>query len=322
LQNYTVNMQFHLNHIPEKPGFTIDHTHSVFLMGSCFSSNIGSLLSDHKFKITVNPNGILFNPSSIFTSLQTILKQHHPEEKSILQRGENFYSYFHHSSVNAGSKEKLVEEIVDTNKKNLEFIKKCDYLIITFGTAFHYHHKGLNTTVANCHKRPGNLFEKKLLSVSQITEQCQSLLNDLKVLNTKLKVIFTVSPVKYLKDGVVENTLSKSTLILAIHDIIRANQNCFYFPAYELVNDDLRDYRFYKEDLAHPNEQAIKYIWEKFSTCYFSSATQSLNKLIHELNQAVEHRQMQKNDSETLKLKDFIEKKEQVIRKLFPAVLF
>ena len=313
-------MKFHLNHIPKKPGFQISHQDSIFLIGSCFAENIGNLLSDFKFKTSLNPNGILFNPLSIYNCLDNIIHSKKMNEVLILNRDNRFYSYLHHSSISAATKEELIDAVNDQSKKAFELLKTCEFLIITFGTAFIYHHKNLNQTVANCHKQKGDLFDEKLLDISEITTHYDQLILNLKTINPKLKIIFTVSPVKYLKDGIEENTISKSTLHLSIDKLISQHQNCFYFPAFELVNDDLRDYRFYKEDLAHPNELAINYIWQKFSECFFSTKTIELNQKIHKLNLTLNHRQMQENSTEALKLIDFIKKQKQEIKSLDPDI--
>lgn len=315
-------MRLHLDHTPQQPGFNITHNQGIFLIGSCFSTNIGALLNDHRFKVFSNPGGILFNPLSISEGLQAILKQEKADEKLMLEREGVFYHFRCHSSVHAASKNELSALISETTTKSLEFLKSCNYLILTFGTAFYYHHIALNTVVANCHKQPGKLFEKKLAGVEQILGQYHILLNQLKEVNPQLKIIFTVSPVKHLKDGLVENNISKSTLILAIHELIRSHHQCSYFPAFELVNDDLRDYRFYKEDMAHPNEQAIQYVWEKFSDCYFGPATQQLNQKIKQLNQALSHRPLSSNQEEQVKFQAFISKLKEEIVQQFPAIEF
>jgi hypothetical protein len=216
----------------------------------------------------------------------------------------------------------LIEKINSENKKAHQFLKEAEKLIITFGTAFLYQHLELDQTVANCHKQPSSSFEKKRISVNEILKNYSELIRKLQNFNPKLKVLFTVSPVKYLKDGVVENNLSKSTLILAIHELLQQTNNTYYFPAFELVNDDLRDYRFYKEDLAHPNELAINYIWEKFSTTCFNEKTIAINKQIHKLNLALGHREMTAGTQEKLKLQDFIAKQKEELKKTNPEIEF
>ncbi|MEO6305136.1 MAG: GSCFA domain-containing protein [Bacteroidia bacterium] len=315
-------MKFNLNYTPPKFDFEIDHKQKLFLLGSCFSENIGDLLSEHKFKTYANPNGILFNPASIHQCLTDILNLKNLSDNFILTRNGLFYSYLHHTSINAPSANELKEKInIQTQKAN-NFLKESDVLIITFGTAFFYHHLTTGQVVANCHKQPQQIFEKNLLAVNEIVSAYSGLLKKIQNLNPKLKIIFTVSPVKYLKDGVIENNLSKSTLVLAIHELLKQNKNYYYFPAYELINDDLRDYRFYKEDLAHPNQLAIDYVWEKFSEAGFNEKTKSLNTQINKLNLALNHREMAGGSEEQRKLQDFITKQKEEIKKADPTIEF
>lgn len=309
-------MNFHLNYTPPKSDFEINHDQKIFLIGSCFSDNIGKLLSEHKFKTLSNPDGILFNPLSIYTSLKNTLNQTTANKNLLLQYQHSFYSYLHHSSIHASEKKELIEKINSGTQTAFSFLSTTDVLIITFGTAFYYHHIQLKQTVANCHKQPSNYFEKKLLTVQEIVTLYSDLIKALHATNPNLKIIFTVSPVKYLKDGIVENNISKSTLLLSVHQLAAQLKNCFYFPAYELVNDDLRDYRFYKEDLAHPNEQAIGYVWQKFSSIFFSEKTLEINQEIEKLNSALSHRVMNEQNLEYQKLQHFITAQKEKIKAL------
>lgn len=315
-------MKFHLNYNPQKFDFEIGHEQNLFLIGSCFSENIGNLLDQHKFKSYSNPSGILFNPASIHQSITDILNLKELSDNFILSRNGLYYSYLHHTSVNASTTKELKENINFQTKKANGLLKKSDVLIITFGTAFFYHHLTSGQVVANCHKQPQQIFEKNLLAVNEIVSAYTGLIKKLQTFNPNLKIIFTVSPVKYLKYGVVENNLSKSTLSVAVHELIKQNKNCYYFPAYELVNDDLRDYRFYKEDLAHPNEMAVNYIWQKFSETCFNESTVALNNQILKLNLALNHRQMSAGSQEQQKLQDFISKQKEEIKKLYPTIEF
>ena len=314
-------MKFHLNYSPKKFDFEIGHSQSLFLIGSCFAENIGQKLKETKFNVRVNPNGILFNPTSIFRALQDAITLSPFEDRFSVERDGYYFSFLHHSKIKASSIKELQQHILDINLSNHHYLKSCDYMVITFGTAYHYHHKNLNATVANCHKQAQQTFVKKLLSPAEITEQFNLLCKELTKLNPGIKLILTVSPVKHLKDGLLENSLSKSTLLLSVHELCQTNKNCVYFPAFELVTDDLRDYRFYKEDMAHPNAQAVNYVWEKFSETCFSESTKQLNQKIQKLNQALDHKQMSKNTTEMAKLSLFIENQREEILKLNPKIL-
>ena len=315
-------MQFHLNYLPQKFDFNIEHNQGIFLIGSCFSENINHILSSYKFKTSANPNGILFNPISIADCLSNIINLNVEYDNFILNRNGIYYSYLHHSSINSTNKSELITRIKKQNADANRFLSNSNYLIITFGTAFLYNHLNLNKVVANCHKQPSNIFDKKLLSVNEICDSYTQLIKCLRTLNPELKIIFTVSPVKHLKDGLIENNISKSTLILATSKLVNENKNCYYFPAYELVTDDLRDYRFYKEDLAHPNELAINYIWEKFSSTCFNEKTIATNKLIYKINSALNHRKMTEENIEEEKLNEFILKQKDELKKLNPEIEF
>jgi hypothetical protein len=273
-------VKFHLDFKPAESHSKIDHQSGIVLYGSCFSDNIGKMLEEHQFNALTNPEGLFFNPFSLAGSLASVINSSPVEMDLILKRDNIFVSYLHHSRVWDKDASSLAKQIAEKKKSVASFLARADYLILTFGTAFIYRHKSFDRVVANCQKQPAVLFEKSLLKIEDIMKIYSSLLSELKKFNQGLKIIFTVSPVKYLKDGVVQNTLSKATLSLAIDQIIRENTNCSYFPAYELVADDLRDYRFYKQDLAHPNEAAIEYIWNKFSDCYFTKETRERNNEI------------------------------------------
>jgi hypothetical protein len=301
-------MKFHLNFIPKKSPNEISHLNNIFLIGSCFTENISHKLTECGFKTYHNPSGILFNPASILQCLSSIVEEKHFSEKYLLQRDTIHLSYLHHSSIHASDKSQLTEKINSENAKASAFLKESNFLIVTFGTAFTYRHLGLNEVVANCHKQPGAAFEKKLLDVDMIVNDYSHLILALQKINPNINILFTVSPVKHLKDGVVENNVSKATLLLSVHELVKKHPNCSYFPAYELVNDDLRDYRFYKEDLAHPNNAAINYVWKKFSDCFFSAETKQFNQGIQKLNAALNHRSNVSNPKELEKLNDFIDK--------------
>lgn len=299
-------MTFNLNHTPAKPDFEINHQQSLFLIGSCFSENIGQRLQRQQFNALSNPAGTLFNPLSIANYLKHSINAKPIPEEALIQRGGWYYSYLHHSSVNAATKDGLKNLLQQNQQQALEQLRHAHFLFITFGTAYYYHHKSLNFVVANCHKQPLATFEKKLMSVDEIVTEYLSLISLIKSINPEVKLIFTVSPVKHLRDGVVENNLSKAHLIISTHQLVQQVSNAYYFPAFELINDDLRDYRFYAADMAHPNEQAIDYVWEIFSDTYFSEGTRRLNKLIQKYNTALAHRSMNNDQAELARLQQHL----------------
>lgn len=311
-------MKFHLNHTPARAGFDIEHGQSIYLAGSCFATEIGNLLAEHRFRVMSNPDGILFNPVSIFNSVDNALHMRSYGNDVIVERDGAFFSYLHHSSIHGHDAGELLAKIRSSAARAQEFLWRANVLAITFGTAYVYHHKELGQVVANCHKQPSQVFERRLLDVNSIVSLYDRLIGALRNVNPGLKIIFTVSPVKHLADGITGNSLSKATLLLAVHELTARHSDCHYFPAYELVTDDLRDYRFYKEDLAHPNELAVKYVWEKFSSCYFSDETLDLNRQIDKLNQAVNHRRLHQHDDE--KLSDFIRRQKEEVLRMNPGI--
>ncbi len=283
-------MQFHLNHIPTPSAYLLTHQQPIVSLGSCFAQNMGTYLQTHHFQCELNPFGILFNPISIANALTCSLNGSWPTMQHFVQHKGLWFSYQYHSHVYATSAEALAEKINHINTQLRHQLANASVLFITFGSAHAYQHLQSQYTVANCHKQAAQLFHKALLSVETIYKTWQTVLNLLKVKNPNLQIVFSVSPVKYLKDGVHENNLSKSVLLLSTHQLVTTEKQTAYFPAFELVTDDLRDYRFYKADLAHPNEQAIQYVWDKFSTTFFDAPTLQLNKELERIQQAMAHR--------------------------------
>lgn len=286
-------MELHLNYTPAPSPIKISHADKLLLIGSCFAENIAEKLLANKFNAVVNPNGILFNPISIASAIISYIKNESGTKYGI--NNNLYFSFEHHGSFSSPVKNELTEKINSSIQHAHNALKEARFLIITFGSAFAYRHIKSNEIVANCHKLPQQDFKRELLSAQTIVSEYSSLIKLLKEFNPNLNIILTVSPVKYLRDGLIENNLSKAILIQSVHSLTSPDSepstpNYSYFPAYELVNDDLRDYRFYKEDMAHPNEQAVNYVWEKFSDCYFTNETKLLNQKINEINKAALHK--------------------------------
>lgn len=296
-------MQFHLGFQPAISQHKITHQDGLLFIGSCFSEHIANKLIDLKFNVQTNPFGIVFNPKSIATSLYRIIHKKQFTDKDVFEKEGLWYSLEAHSSVFGTSKNELIETLnllIDTWHQEL---KNAHYLVITFGSAFAYQHKLQEKIVANCHKFPQAEFDKLLLENHEIIVDFQLLIDELKDFNPNLKLLFTISPVKHLRDGVVENNLSKAILIQSVHQIIKQNNHCFYFPSYELVIDDLRDYRFYESDMAHPNKQAIDYVWKRFSETYFNELTNVVNDRVNQIHQAYHHRLFNKTTESSMKFK-------------------
>lgn len=276
----------------------------VLFMGSCFTENIGDRMEELKFPTTVNPFGVLYNPSSVRSGLEVLLDNRDFNENDLHFYNDQWLSFYHDTEFSDADKEKCLDKINSSVNAARKHLQTANYLIITFGTAWTYRYKKTGNIVSNCHKIPANEFERRKLSVEDIFVQWAKLLNRVEDLNPNLKIIFTVSPVRHWKDGAVQNQLSKSTLILAINQLMKIFENVEYFPAYEIMMDDLRDYRFYADDMLHPSAVAIDYIWDKFSKTYFEKET---IEIIKEVNQIIQAKKHQPLNPDTKSHKIFLE---------------
>lgn len=277
--------------IPEFPD-QMDYSKSMMLFGSCFSENIGQKLIVQKFSVDMNPFGILYNPESIANSLRILLEKRTFTENDLFQDQCLWNSFYHHSRFSDVDQSAALEKINSRISSSHEFLKKADFLIITFGTAWVYELRKTGQIVSNCHKIPAGEFKRFRLGVYEITNVFRELLEQLWKFNPCLKIIFTVSPIRHWKDGAVENQLSKATLLLAIDQLIKGfgNQLCAYFPSYELMMDELRDYRFYAEDMLHISPVAIDYIFERFSKVMIAKESLAVSQKVMKVRKAFEHR--------------------------------
>jgi len=274
----------------EKANFTIDYQSPVLGIGSCFTENIGSLLATNKFPTLLNPFGILYNPISIKNSLEILLSKKVYQAADLFFHQDLWRSFDHHGAFATTNQPQALSAINEQLAATRTFLKQTKRLILTFGTANVFIHKSTEKVVANCHKLPNTHFEKRRLTIAEITTALSPVLQQLKTKNPALEIIFTVSPVRHIRDGLLENQRSKATLLLAVEALSKALPFTHYFPAYELVLDDLRDYRFFGKDMIHPNELAINYIWHHFQQTYFSTETMAIFKQIKKIVQASQHR--------------------------------
>ncbi len=268
---------------------------SFFTMGSCFANAIGSRLQEFKFKSAVNPFGITYNPVSIHQQLGFALRNELPKGESYATDGELFFNYHFHSQVSSLSKDELSNRIKETVQQSNLFLKEASSVILTYGTSWVYELKDRKEIVANCHKQPASLFEKRLLTQKEIEDSFESIYKIISEKNPSVKIILTVSPVRHIKDTLPLNTLSKSILRVACDSIAQRFSNVEYFPAYEIMLDDLRDYRFYKQDRIHPTEEAENYIWEKFCKTYFDETTLHFIETWKEIKSALTHKPFHPN---------------------------
>lgn len=269
---------------------TITHRHKLLAVGSCFAENIGTYLKNAKFDICINPFGTQYNPLSIAEGIRSLKKDTYFGENDIFEYEGVWHSFQHHSEFSNIDKQVCLEGINQALELAKNTLQSANMLLVTLGTAWVYELAENNKIVSNCHKLPAQRFHRKRLSVAEIMDTLENMLLNLTNDRPDLKIVFTVSPIRHIKDGFVENQISKSSLILAVHQIIEKWQNVSYFPAYEIMMDDLRDYRFYASDMIHPSDTAIQYIWECFSKIYFPHDTQDLIHKIAKLTKNIQHR--------------------------------
>ena len=268
----------------------IAYTDNVLLIGSCFTEHISDRLQQHKFSVEANPNGILFNPLSVAASLDGYLDGKQYARNDLFYLNELWNSWDHHTRFSNTDPVAALNIINESQASASVFIKKADWIIITLGSAFQYYLKEKNQPVANNHRAPAQFFEKRLLSTQDITTALSTTIEKLYTVNPNAQLLFTISPVRHIRDGVVDNNRSKARLIEAVHTLCDTYAQAHYFPAYELVIDILRDYRFYDIDFVHPNFPATTFVWEQFVKACITPAARQLMPQVHEIMTAVAHR--------------------------------
>lgn len=271
------------------PAQPIGLDEKILTMGSCFADQFGQWLANNKFTVLANPFGTTYNPVSIHNLLLNALNNY-IDQNLFTERNGLWFHHAYHSQFTANSKAELVASLQQVQKQVREFLQHVDVLIITYGTAWVYELQSTHQLVNNCHKVPASQFSKKLLSVTEIIQSFNTLVQTLKSVRPALRILVTVSPVRHSKDTFELNTVSKSTLRLACHEL---QQQAEYFPAYELMMDDLRDYRFYERDMLHPSSEARDYINQKFSDRYFTADTLKLIYTLNEIQKALAHKPFQ-----------------------------
>lgn len=284
--------------------FQINHQSGVICMGSCFAEHIYERLNGFKFSALLNPFGIVFNPISIAQSLEILLDENRLfEEKDLFQHLGGWHSFQHHGSFSNPSEEVVLEKINNALLEARAFLKKAEFLVLTFGTSNVFVSEKTGQVVANCHKVPQKYFIQKKLSSDEIILSLDDIFRKLAEAFPSLKIITTVSPVRHIRDGLVANQVSKAKLLVALDNLSLLHSHLSYFSSYEIMMDDLRDYRFYKKDLIHPNEMAVGYIWDFFSKTFFTGRTLELNAKLEKINLAKTHRPFHPESEEYLKFK-------------------
>ncbi|WP_426276820.1 GSCFA domain-containing protein [Chryseobacterium sp. S-02] len=277
----------------------------IFSIGSCFASEMSDLFQQGQLQAINNPFGTIFNPFSIHNAIKRLHDAGFYQEEELITFNDEFISLDHHTSFDTRYIHQTLDKINTKIEEGNSFLQDSNWIIITYGSSFIYEFIPKQKLVANCHKIPQKFFEKRLLSHQELTDSIyNTILNLTDICKEDVQVLFTVSPVRHTKDGMIENQLSKSKLITAIHEVIPQFENCYYLPIYEIVMDDLRDYRFYKEDMIHPNNQAVNYIFEKFGSAYFSEQTKDFIKENFKINKALEHRTDDEKDPKYIEFKE------------------
>jgi len=274
----------------------IGHRSHTLMIGSCFTENMGEKLAKHLFHVLENPNGVLFNPVSVAEALTQYIDAPTFTSSDLFYFNEAWHSWKHHSRFSGTTPEEALSKINNANGAAHSFLKKASHLFITLGSAWVYQLTDQaagyapNFVAANNHKAPASWFTKKLLTPADIEALYLPLISRLRHLNPDVQIIYTISPVRHVREGMVENNRSKAALIQAVHSLVDSDANSYYFPAYEIVIDDLRDYRFYSEDMVHPNYHATEYVWEKFLQACTTPETKNIIKEIASINLAAAHK--------------------------------
>lgn len=274
----------------EKPDFSVDYHSRWMLIGSCFAENMGMKLMENRFAVDCNPCGIVYNPESVAQVLERLMDERVVTPDELIWHEGKWMSWGHHGSFSASEREVCLEKMNARIYRGAEQLRRADVLLITFGTSWVYRHLQSGCVVANCHRFPERDFERFRLSVPEIVGLYERLLGQLERINPGVRVLFTVSPIRHWKDGAHGNQLSKSVLLLAIDELVKRRKRVYYFPSYEIVLDELRDYRFYAEDMLHVSGQAVDYIWSRFRDTFLSADALQVMRQVEKINKGLNHR--------------------------------
>ncbi|WP_340203498.1 GSCFA domain-containing protein [Ascidiimonas sp. W6] len=305
---------------PEKE--QLSYHSNILLFGSCFSNHIGNKLHYYKFKSLSNPFGIVFQPPALEKLIVRAIDEISFTKEDLFFLNERWHCFETHSQCSSTDATVMLERLNTSLKVTHNFLRTSSHIIITLGTAWVYRHLETDAWVANCHKVPQKKFAKELLSVVEIKESLEAIVSLIRLVNPKVQLIFTVSPVRHLKDGFVENQRSKAHLIAAVHELVAPGKHQHYFPAYELMMDELRDYRFYAEDMIHPNQTAINFIWEQFQKVWIAEETSSTMKTVASIQAGLAHKPFDLNSVAHLDFKTQLQEKINTLTKAYPFIKF
>jgi hypothetical protein len=290
----------------EPSAWKITYNDPVMFIGSCFATSIGNQLELGRMPVMINPAGTVYNPVSVCNTIDTIISRKKYDSGNLYKYEDTWISFDHYTDFSSANSKEILNKINSKSEEVLKFLSGARFLFVTFGTARVFKWIESGKIVSNCHKIPSARFNHELLSTDYITSLWNDQLDKLKSLFPDLKVVFTISPVRHWKDGAHGNQVSKSVLFLAVEKMLEHSSKPAYFPAYELVMDDLRDYRFYDDDMLHVSNLGVEYIWEAFSGCYFDKATVNLWKEVAGISKAVSHRIQTDNKNQIKKFAENI----------------
>lgn len=305
---------------PEK--HQIDYASKVLLMGSCFSTHMAEKLDYFKFQHVVNPFGIIFHPVAIEKLVTRAINESYFKDEDVFYQNERWCCFEVHSELSVTDKDSYVSILNEKLLQLKQYLESASHIVFTYGTSWAYRHIETDSIVSNCYKVPQKMFLKEILSAEKIAASIDNTITLIKEINPEVKFITTVSPVRHIKDGIVENTRSKAHLITGLHKKISKRDRIFYFPSYEIMMDELRDYRFYKEDLIHPNNTAISIIWEAFKKVWIAEETDSIQKEIANIQTGLKHQPFNsKSEAHLLFLKG-LEENIKHLKNQFPHIKF
>ncbi|WP_299435071.1 GSCFA domain-containing protein [uncultured Maribacter sp.] len=299
----------------------ITYNSSLLLLGSCFVENIGEKLEYYKFQTVQNPFGILFHTLAIESLITRAVTSREYTKDSIFLHEERWHCYDAHSELSSSTPEELLEKLNSGLQITRDQIQKASHIVITLGTAWVYTFLEEKKIVANCHKVPQKQFSKRILSVKEIQESLEHIKLQIKIINKEAILLFTISPVRHIKDGFLENQQSKAHLITAVHEVVKKS-GAAYFPSYEIMMDELRDYRFYKEDMVHPNAVAVSYIWEKFTSVWIAEETQKEMDKVAVVQKGLAHRPFNEKSLKHIAFLKALEKKKMYLQETYSFMKF
>ena len=306
----------------DSPDVFIDYRSKLLLLGSCFAESMGERFVYHKFQVDINPFGIVYNPFSMAHVLESILTGKRVDKEELLEVNGQWVSLHHHGRFSDPNQQACLDKINGRLERAAKELPHLDFLVMTWGTAWVYKHISQDVIVSNCHKIPDREFKRFRLDVGDIVNRYLPLFRELRRINPELRILFTVSPIRHWRDGAHENQLSKAILLLAVEQLQHHVDRLFYFPAYEIVLDELRDYRFYASDMLHMADATVEYIWEQFSAHYISPEAIRLMQRIGNLRKGMEHRPFHAQSAEYKRHIEKIHAEMDEITRQFPTISF